>query len=115
MTKDDYVNAIRQAFITVASKAAMAAIVAAFPPAATWPLSALINFAVTKIITFGAESAETGAFFFYIDMRVNIQANDFTEAALKNYAAQKSGDKNAIKIAEDNLIAAHKRFVKFTV
>lgn len=114
MTKDDYVDAIKSAFITLATDAAMTAIVAAFPPAATWPLNPLIKWVVKTIITFGANGAETGAFFFYIDMRVSAQANEFTEMALKNRQAQLSGDKDAIKLAENDLIDSFKRFVHFT-
>lgn len=114
-SRDEYVQSIKDAFLTLAKKAAMATIVQKLPFLLQFAfLNNIASFIVGKVLEYAIKEGEVGAFFLYIDMRVGVQSKSFTDAALYNSKAQVNGTPEEKKIAEENLINSFRAFVKFT-
>lgn len=115
-TRDDYVNAMKQAFVTMANKVVLGYLVAKFPfmelsyinPAIAWIVGQVVDVIVTD--------AETAAFFAYIDFRVGKQSESFEASAFENYKVQ--NDPNATKQerlnAENKLRSDFNAFVRLS-
>jgi hypothetical protein len=108
--RDDYVSAMKDAFISVGTNAAFVAISGAAPWAKLPIINVVIKFILKRILSFVVNSGETSAFFLYIDTRVNAQATEFENAAMKNREAQLHGSEEEKRIAEANLI---NKFIAF--
>lgn len=113
MTRDDYVNSIKSAFVLLGTKAVMTELVAltgffAFPL-----IGPITNWVIEKILTIVATKAETQAFFLFIDMRVAEQGRDFESAAINFWKLKQGTDAQAIKEAENELIKKFVPLVKF--
>lgn len=119
MTRDQYAEIIKHGFFTIAKENAMRVILANFTWLSTSTLgSAFVTPVVSALVGWVLEKALDGAemvaFFLYIDLRVNKQANEFSDAALANWNAQQGGTEEEKGRAKVNLINAHKQFVKLT-
>lgn len=113
MTRDDYVNSIKSAFVLLGTKAVMTELVALTGFFALPLIGPLTNWAVEKILTLVATKAETQAFFLFIDMRVAEQGRDFESAAMNYWKLAQGTDLQAIKEAENELIKKFIPLVKF--
>ena len=76
-------------------------------------ISSIANWVISKVLTIVATKAETQIFFFFIDMRVAEQGRDFESAALNYWKIQQSGNEEARKEAEGELIKKFVPLVKF--
>lgn len=109
-----FVNGIKSAYVTISTKAFMAAVVARFPFMAHPFLYKIAHQLVKELMNETAEDADVEVFFKYIDFRTNGQGVDFEKAAIENFKIQNS---NASKLekerAELELWAKFKPFAKF--
>ena len=113
MTREETVAAIKSSFVSLGKGAVKAALLPI--PFFNLPIiSTIVDFAVQKILEIIANAAEMEAFFLYTDFRTNEQGRTFTDKALAYEAAKKSGDKNAIAKAEQEVIIAMRNLVSFT-
>lgn len=69
------------------------------------------SFIVGKIAEYMVDKGEFAAFAYMIDERASAQTKDFFDAALGLSDAQKKGDKDAIRVAENKLIRAADSFL----
>ncbi len=113
MTRDEYVASIKSAFILLGTKAVKAQLIALTGFFGLPLISGLIDWVLGKVLTIVATQAETQVFFFFIDMRVAAQGRDFEEAALSYWRIQQSGNKDAQKEAENELLKKFVPLVKF--
>jgi hypothetical protein len=111
MTRDQYVEAVKASFVSIATKSAMSSLVASGFPA--WALR-IVEPLVSHIMKAISTKSEMLIFFQYIDWRVAGQKRDFEDAVALNIKAQASGNKEEIKRAEENLINAARNFIKLT-
>lgn len=113
MTRDEYVASIKSAFVLLGTNAVMAELTA-FAGFFGFPLvSSIAKWVISKILSLVATKAETQAFFFFIDMRVAEQGRNFETAALNYWKLQQSGNEEARKEAESELIKKFVPLVKF--
>lgn len=113
-SRDNAINGIKSAFVTVYSGAVIAALVAQFPvlahPFAQWILKRVLNKALTK----AADEGDVMAFFKYIDVRTNAQGVEFEKDATHlEYLKKMKAPKEEIARAEQKKWDSFKRFAKF--
>jgi hypothetical protein len=110
-THKDYVEAIKNSAIAAAKKQLALALIKKVPYLFWGPLGPIMDFAIEQVVTILINETEFAIYFKYIDMRVDAQGRAFSEAAIKNLEAQKSGDPVAIAQAEKELMEKFKAFV----
>lgn len=112
MTRDEYVESIKSAFVTLGTKGVYGVLCVYVPffklPIIGWLTEAIIK----KIISTVVDLGEMQAFFWYIDMRTSEQGAAFENAAKENRKAQESGTPEEKKRAEENLINTFRDFAK---
>lgn len=113
-TRDEYVASIKQAFVTLGSRAVMSYLTVEFPFLGLPIVKDVLGLIVDKIIKIQVDTAELGIFFLYIDVRVNNQGHEFVDAAYRNRNAQLHGTDQEKQDAEENLRLAFKRFATLT-
>jgi hypothetical protein len=113
-TQDEYVKALKQTFVKLGVKLVLNKLIALSPIFVTGPLNTIAVWIATKILTVVVNDAETGIFFFYMDMRVHSQGKEFSKAAMANFEAQKNGTQEEKNETEKALIIAFNNLVKFT-
>lgn len=102
MNRDEYVSAIKLAFITLGNRVAYGYLVAQFPFLAWVGFRQVIQAIVTGILESIADDADMRAFFLYIDVRTSQQGREFEAAAIANRRAQESGtDEEKIRAEEE--------------
>lgn len=105
---------MKSAFTSIAKKAIMAKLAKEVPKLFLGKMGSVFNpiagLIIDKILTVAVEETEAAAFFLYIDTRTGKQSKEFEDAAIVNYNAQRSGNKDEIAKAERNLKIA---FLKF--
>lgn len=74
----------------------------------------IFAYMVGKISEFMIDKGEFQAFALMVDERVSVQTKEFFDSAIALSNAQKTGDPNAIKIAEVDLVRAADKFLSFT-
>jgi hypothetical protein len=114
MTRDEYVETIKQAALATGTNLVMAAIIGAQPIMGTPILKAIAQWVVSKILNIAILKTELGAFFLYIDFRTSAQGRAFFDAAIKNKLAQKSGSEQEKRDAEKAVIDSFRALVKFS-
>lgn len=114
MTRDDYVNGIKSAFVTLGNRAAMTFLTAQFPILLNPILNKIVSYFVNMLIESLVNEAEMQAFFIYIDVRTSEQGREFGDAALANAKAQKSGTSKEKADAEKILIDRFRALAKLT-
>lgn len=115
--RDEFVKAIKLAFVTVNTRAFMGVLVSKIPFIAAYPwLYKLIEHQVKDIMTKSADEVEVATFFKYIDVRTSSQGVEFMEAAVDNWLAQNNPDipKEERARREEILFSKFKAFAKFT-
>jgi hypothetical protein len=114
MTRDEYVESIKSAFVTVGSKGVIGVLAAQVPFFGAGFGYKLADFIIKFVLEKVVALAEMQVFFMYIDMRTAAQAEEFIKAANENRKAQESGTPEEKKNAESNLINKFRDFAKFT-
>lgn len=113
MTRGEYIELIKSAFMTAGKKAVMSYLLekfAFFKLPIVNPITAMI---VEKLLTILIENAEMLVFFAYTDFRVSRQGKDFEEAALRNHNAQLGGTDEEKRLAKELLIDCLRKFARF--
>ncbi len=113
-SRDDYVSAIKSAFITMGDKAVEGIIITYLPFLSAPIFSSILDYLVNMIMTDLVNNGEIAAFFVYIDFRVNKQGQDFSEAAIENHIVQQNGTAKEKALAEANLWNSFRLFAKLT-
>ena len=91
MTKDEYVETLVSALVSILSKELMKRLVAKVS-FLSWPvINPIAGWLVGMGVEFVIRGLEHLGFIAYIDIRTNIQADNFLEAAKKNLEAQLNG------------------------
>jgi len=111
MTRQEYVEMLKEAIITAATKSSVAALVSQLP--FLGPFRFILEPLIKLGVSFFVNKTEMAVFFAYTDLRTNAQAKEFEEAAQRNYHAQRGGNPDEIKIAETDLLLSFREFAKF--
>lgn len=101
--RDEYVELIKSAFVTIAVKTVLAGAASVFPFLGSGFFAFIINAVMKKFFTWFALQTELQAFFLFIDTRVGQQGRDFEAAAYRNREAQTNGTKEEKIKAENDL------------
>lgn len=113
-TRDEYVASIKSAFAAVGKDVVLKALLQKIPMLSFPILNPIVTYLVGWMISLLLDNAETGLFFLYIDMRVDVQAKDFEAAAYENRKAQLSGTPEEKALAEKKLKIAFSKFIRLT-
>lgn len=109
MTRDEYVELLKSAALDAGTKLVMSYLVSRIPFFALKFINPIVGYVVGAILRIAIRETEFGAFFLFIDMRTDLQAKAFEEAAIKNANAKTPEEK---KDAQDNLVLKFREFVK---
>lgn len=90
MTYDESVDSLKSAALDLGKKLVMNYLLAQAPFLATGFVGKLTSLFVGKVLEILINKTEFGAFFLFIDVRVNQQGKDFAEAAIKYHQAPDS-------------------------
>ncbi len=88
-----------------------AALFALFPFLNIPVVRQIIEYMIGKVSEYMVVQGEFKAFSFMIDERVSAQTKEFFDTAIALGNAHKSGDKDAIKLAENNHIKSADKFL----
>lgn len=114
MTTEELVRIGKDYFKDVAVGGLKSAAVTALPilanPIPMYFLNAFLDWLVAKI----ADILEERAFFLYTDFRTSQQGKDYVDAKRKGFQAEMSGNIEAIKKAQEEIISKFRIFGKFT-
>jgi hypothetical protein len=105
---------MKSAFVSIGANAAFTAIAASAPWVRLPVIRHVTEYILKRIISFVVNSGETGAFFLYIDIRVNQQASEFEFAAHQNKRAQENGTQEQKDAAEKLLVEKFTNFVRLS-
>jgi len=108
---DAYVSALKSTLANLITKTVVARIVAAAAFMSWGPLQTILTYIISKIVELIIYETEMAIFIGYIDARVNAQGKEFTEAAIANELAQKTGTPEQKVLARERLIKATREFV----
>lgn len=103
-TRDEYVKTVKTAAVSLGTKGVMSLLVAEVPVFANPILKFIAEQIVEEMITKLVDATEFGAFFLYIDFRVNKQGREFYDAAIANVKVKLGGTPEQKKRAEEELI-----------
>ena len=108
MTTDELVRINKNYFVITANTAAKNAVFVAFPYLNVPPLNFLVSQAISWIVNKIADGMELGAFFIYVDFRVDAQGKEYVQA---------THDAEKLKTEESRIKAdlAFKRFAKLRI
>ena len=110
-THQEYVDAVKKAAISTGKKALITYLTKKVPYLFVPVLGPVVSLLLGKVVEILIKETEFAIFFQYIDMRVDGQGRDFSEAVILNHKAHLSGDKDEIIKAEANLIKKFRAFV----
>lgn len=118
-SRDDYVELLKSAALSMAKKEIMPLILSQLPSALTTGflgsiLTPVLGFIVGKVLEIAIHETEIGLFFLYIDLRTSAQGRDFEKTMRANLDAQKNGTLEQKDQAEKDLKDAFKAFIKLT-
>lgn len=102
-TRDEYVKAIKTAYVSISVRLTRAWVASLWAPLATGFPWLIIEAVARHYQNFLAGQTEMAAFFYYIDTRVGKQSQGFEAAAFENFRVQQTGTKEEKKRAEENL------------
>lgn len=114
MKHSEYVEVIKKTATDLAVKLFLEVLLKEVPFLFWGPFGPLTKAIVTKVVTIVYNKGEMAVFFKYIDMRVDKQGTNFSEAAIRNHIAQQSGTPDEKLKAEADLIIAFKSFAKLS-
>lgn len=108
--RDQYVDALKQTAIDMGTKLVVQLLLKKIPGF----FSPLLTLVVGHILKLAIKHTEMGAFFLFIDTRVNKQGQDFAKRALANREVQINGTPEQKARAEKELMDSFRAFVMFT-
>jgi hypothetical protein len=110
-THAEYVEALKSSAISTGKKVLIGAVSKKLPFLFLPVLGPIVSFLLGKVVEILVQETEFAIYFKYIDLRVDKQGREFSEAAMRNFNAQKSGDADAKAQSEKELIEKFKAFV----
>lgn len=110
--RDDYVKAIKSAFVSIGQTLAMSYITAHVPPLGLPVIRQIISWCIGKILEIMVNSTELGVYFVYTDFRTNEQGLAFIDVALKNRETQLTGSDEEKRASEQLLMQKFSEFVR---
>lgn len=87
MDRDEYVKFVKSTALDLGKRTVMSALVKKAPIFASGPLSFIAILIIGKILEYAIMQSEFGAFFLYVDLRVDRQGFEFEKAAREWYDA----------------------------
>lgn len=87
MTRDQYVELIKNSAVDMGKRALIAKLAASVPFFAGGLPAKLAALIIDKVVTELVKQTEFGLFFLYVDMRVDKQGSDFEKAAIEWFNA----------------------------
>lgn len=111
MTHDAYVKMMKSTLSGLVVKSAVAWIAGQAAFFALGPVQTILTLIISKIVEIIFNHTEMAVFLNYIDTRVDAQGKEFSEAAIANELAQKSGTPEQKEQARKRLMDATKSFV----
>ncbi len=113
MDLDQIVTIFKAAFVRINTDLIMAALITKFPFFGLPVISSITRMLVSRVLQYGADEGELGAYFLYVNAYTKEQVKDFEKAAIKNQAAQESGNDELKKQTEKELIDAARILIKY--
>lgn len=113
MTRTEYIEVLKSAFLTAGKNAVMKYLVSRFSFFSLKIINPITAMIVEKLIMILIENAEMGIFFLYTDFRVSEQGKDFEKVAMENSITQRIGTPEQKRISEEKLIGALREFARF--
>lgn len=87
MTRDEYVEFLKSTALDIGQRVVFAALATELPFLNLPVVSQFSNFLIGVVLKYAIKKTEFGAFFLYVDIRVDRQGSDFEKAALAWYNA----------------------------
>lgn len=115
MTRDEYVEAIKSSFVTIATRLTLTWAASFSGGVLNAILGRIIEAIARNLFQWLATQSELKIFFAYIDTRVGVQSKDFEDAAF-NYWKLKQNEKDPkkLKAAEIDLWNKFSTFARLT-
>lgn len=113
MGRQEYVDAIKSAAQFLATRGVVAYLIAQLPFLGLPVVRQFVEFFVGRVVTIAINETEFGAFFEYIDTRVNGQSEKFDDAALAFHRAKQEGNQGDIEKTKQALIDNARPFLSF--
>lgn len=114
MSHDDYINTLKGYLLKKMVKSSFTYILAKAPFLAWGPLGYITQLILEKLISMLINETELALFLKFTDFRVSRQGKVFHNAMLRNQTAQKGGNPDEIKLAEQELKDTFRSLVSFT-
>lgn len=114
MTHDDYINTLKGYLLKKMVKSSLKYILVKAPFLAWGPLGYITELILEKLVSIMINQTELALFLKFTDFRVSRQGKVFHNAILRNQTAQKGGNPDEIKIAEQELKDTFRDLIKFT-
>lgn len=112
--RDEYVKGLKSAAASLGTNALYAALCAEVPIFANPFLGFFAKQIISEALEFLLDKTEFGAFFIFIDLRVNQQGRAFYEAAVANQKAKLGGSPEEKARAEKQLLESFRALVVLT-
>ena len=100
---DEYVEILKSAFVTIATKLTVTWAALVFPAPAFVFFCTIIEKYARELFIYMANQKELSIFFNYIDTRASDQGKAFETAARDNWKAQQNGTEEQKQLAEEIL------------
>lgn len=111
MNHQEYVDSLKASAIQIGKDILIREVKKRLPFLFIPILNPVMGYIIGKGVEILINHTEMAIFFFYIDMRVDKQAAVFSQAAVNNYNAQKTGSDYAKMEAEKALIKSFRELV----
>ena len=114
MTHQEYVDAIKKSAVSAGKKVLISTLSKKIPFLFVPVIGPVVSLLLGKIVEILVQETEFAIFFKYIDLRVDRQGREFSEAAIRNFHAQQNGSPDERAKTERELIEKFKSFVVLT-
>lgn len=114
MKFDTYLQKLKEQAVIDATKSAVAILVKKMAWLGWGPIAPILNFFISKVVNIIIWNTEVGAYFKYIDFRVDEQGKEYFQALVTNFNLQTNGSESEKKDAEEKLKLAFRNLVKLT-
>lgn len=114
MKFETYLQKLKEQTVSDVTKSVVAILVKKISWLGWGPIAPVLNFFISKIVNIIVWNTEVGAYFKYIDFRVDKQGKEYFQALVTNFNLQSTGTGQEKKDAEEKLKLAFRNLVKFT-
>jgi hypothetical protein len=111
MTHQEYVDAIKKSAISAGKKVLISTISKKLPFLFLPVIGPVTSLLLGKVVEILVQETEFAIFFKYIDLRVDSQGREFSEAAIRNFQVQQTGSPDEKAKTEKELIEKFRSFV----